>query len=248
MSPSCTGAVCGVALSVDLVGYHCNRLDFDLGAVLDQARYLQRRHGRKVPAYDVAIGRADFLQARRIFLAVEQEPRHRHDMLGPGAAGTHHRIDVLQGLADLIHQIVGLELALFVPADLACDEDHLAAGGDAVRVTARLGPTGRLQDLEHFLTPRNRTRLDARAGLSHLQDVASDNEFLDFGRAFIDAQRAYLAAELPDAPAGANPAAAEHLHGAVDYFLRCFGRDDLRHRGFARRGRFLHVAPPGRAI
>ena len=56
-----------------------------------------------------------------------------------------------KGLADLIHQIVGLELALFVPADLACDEDHLAAGSDAVRVTARLGPTGRLQELEHFI-------------------------------------------------------------------------------------------------
>src|SRR5206468_8144039 len=80
-------------------------------------------------------------------------PGHRHDVLWPRAAGTHHRIDVLQGLTDLIHQIVGFELALFVPADLACDEDHLAAGGDAVRVTARLGPTGRLQGLKHFLTP-----------------------------------------------------------------------------------------------
>src|SRR5207237_2583603 len=53
------------------------------------------------------------------------------------------------------------------------------------------------------------------ARLGHLQDVAADNEFLDFGRAFIDAQRADLTVELLNHLARAHAAAAEHLHGAV---------------------------------
>ena len=57
-----------------------------------------------------------------------------------------HVDDVLQGLADLADEIVGLEPALAVPADLAADEDEAALGGDAVGVALGFRPAGRLQD------------------------------------------------------------------------------------------------------
>src|SRR4029077_4685076 len=88
------------------IRHHSHCLDLHLGTVLDQPRYLHRRHRRKTPAHDIAIHRPDLFQSRGIFGAVGQKPRHRYDMLWPRSAGLGHGYDVLQGLTDLRDQIV----------------------------------------------------------------------------------------------------------------------------------------------
>src|SRR5262249_35891687 len=56
-----------------------------------------------------------------------------------------HPDHIAQRLPDLAHEVVRLELAPRVPADLAGDEDELAPGDDAVRVPAPSRPFRRLE-------------------------------------------------------------------------------------------------------
>ena len=70
-----------------------------------------------------------------------------------GAGLGQHGDDVLQRLPHLADEIVGLELALPVPADLSADEDELAPRSDAIGIADRFRPAFRLQDLVHFKPP-----------------------------------------------------------------------------------------------
>src|SRR5690606_14638229 len=75
---------------------------------------------------------------------------------GARAAFLKHGHDVAQRLADLLGQVVGLELLLGIPGDLSSHEDDAAANGqfahDAVGVAARGSPVGWLQDIHSFLS------------------------------------------------------------------------------------------------
>ena len=51
-------------------------------------------------------------------------------------------------LLELRHEVVALELAARVPADLAGHEQRAAFGGDAIGVAARRRPAVRLQEVE----------------------------------------------------------------------------------------------------
>ena len=115
--------------------------------VFDQRRHLDRGHRRKVAPDDLAVRGADHLAAREVLGLARDVPRHADDVLGLGARLCEHRDDVLQRLARLAGEVVGLEAALAVPADLAGDEHLRAARGGAVRIAARLRPAGRLEDL-----------------------------------------------------------------------------------------------------
>ena len=80
------------------------------------------------------------------------------------------------------------------------------------------------------------------------QQLARDDDLLNFRRSFVDAQAANLAIEAFHDLAALDAAAAEHLHRAVDDPLRRFRRRHLRHRRLARGRQALHVAPPRCAI
>ena len=129
---------------------HRGDLDLDLGPVLDQRappappssprRSCRSRRGRSAP-----ISRA----SRQVLALVGHVPGHAHDVLGLGAGLGQHRHHVVQRLAHLAGQVVGVELALPVPADHAGDEDLAAAHGHAVGIALGARPAGRLQYLCH---------------------------------------------------------------------------------------------------
>src|SRR5262245_61354149 len=104
-------------------------------------------------ADDLAIGLADAFQIARIFLLVGEIPGHRGDVMRLAAGRTHDGNDILQRLLDLPDEIVGFELALAVPADLAADEYQPPLRLDAVGVADRSGPALRLQDRVHASSP-----------------------------------------------------------------------------------------------
>src|ERR1700682_4977074 len=56
-------------------------LDLEPGFVLDQTADLHHRHGRIVPAHELAVGRADLLQCAEILFFVEHVPGEAHDVL-----------------------------------------------------------------------------------------------------------------------------------------------------------------------
>ena len=71
-----------------------------------------------------------------------------------GFAGRGKNVyDVLQCLPYLADEVVGLELALGVPADLPADEHETPACRDAVGIADRLGPALRLEDGVHAGPP-----------------------------------------------------------------------------------------------
>src|SRR5690349_589098 len=67
-----------------------------------------------------------------------------------------------------------------------------------------------------------------------LQELAGNDEFLDLGGAFVDAQRADVAIELLDDVAAHETRAAVNLHRAVDNAPGSFGGKQLRLARFAR--------------
>src|SRR3954447_24033342 len=117
--------------------YDRSRFDLDLGGGLDEPGDLDDRHRREVAAHHVAVGGADLLQAREVLLTRGHVPGQPRDVLGPGAGLGEHRDDVAQRLTDPPGEVLGRDLAVLVPADLAADEHELARGLDAVRVAAR---------------------------------------------------------------------------------------------------------------
>jgi len=100
-----------------------------------------------MPPDDAAVDLPDLPPARDIFALVGDIPRHPCEVLGPRAAGAQHGDDVGERLLDLGDEIVALELAARVPADLSGHEDGAPPGGNAVRVASRPRPAFRL---EHF--------------------------------------------------------------------------------------------------
>jgi hypothetical protein len=70
-------------------------------------------------------------------------------MLGARIVAGEHGDDVLQALLDLSDEIVGLELRVLVPADLASDVNDASARRDAVGITGRLRPSLRLQRFQY---------------------------------------------------------------------------------------------------
>src|SRR5689334_17940793 len=105
------------------------------------------RHHRIVATHQLAVGKTDLLQRREVLFLVEHVPGQPHDVLGPAVRFLQDREDVFQGLPELPGEVARLPLALAAPADLAGDEDQLAARGDAVGETLGPGPARRLQDL-----------------------------------------------------------------------------------------------------
>lgn len=83
-------------------------------------------------------------------------PGHAHDVLGAGAGLAQHLHDVLQRLADLLAQVVGVEHALRIPTDHAGHEDHAAFGGDAVGIALGARPAGRKKNLHAGLLREKR--------------------------------------------------------------------------------------------
>ena len=60
-----------------------------------------------------------------------------------------HRDDVLQALLNLSDEIVGLELRVLVPTDLASDVNDASTRRDAIGVAGWLRPSARLQRFQH---------------------------------------------------------------------------------------------------
>src|SRR6185369_12217575 len=102
------------------VRHNRRRLDLDLRAVLDEGRDLHQGHGREMAADHLAVGLADFSEARDVLLLVGHVPGEADQVFGLGAA-------------------LGRYL-LAVPADLAGDEDERAARSDAVGIAFRFRP------------------------------------------------------------------------------------------------------------
>src|SRR5581483_3981706 len=75
---------------------------------------------------------------------------------------------------------------------------------------------------------RRSSILDSRLG----QYAPRDDQFLNFRRAFVNAQRAHVAIKPLHDAAGDQTAAAMNLQGLIDDPLRRFGGVKLRHRGF----------------
>src|SRR5262249_13019424 len=123
---------------------HRRRLDLEARLGLDQATDLDHRHGREMPAHDLAIGGAERGQVGEIFVHVAHVPGQADDVPRRGARVRQHRGDVLESLLHLRHEARG-EAALLVLADHAADEHHFAARADAVGKTLRLRPVGGLQ-------------------------------------------------------------------------------------------------------
>src|SRR5262245_12362071 len=98
---------------------HRRDLDFDLRAILDQRADVDRGHRRVIDADDLAEHRTDLRAPDEVLALVGEIPRHPRDVLRSRASLGEHRLHVDQRLPNLADEIVGLELATFVPADLA---------------------------------------------------------------------------------------------------------------------------------
>ncbi len=107
-----------------------------------------------MPSDYVAIGLADAFEVGEIFGFVGEIPSHRRDVFRSSSRFAEHCNDVLQRLAHLADKIVGLELLLPVPADLAADKDLPPARGNAVGVAYRFRPALGLQDGVHRNPPK----------------------------------------------------------------------------------------------
>src|SRR5262252_6357863 len=68
--------------------------------------------------------------------------------------------------------------------------------------------------------------------LKGFENAAGDDELLDFGGTFVNAQGADLAIKLLDNFAGGDALRAEDLHGGVDDLLCGFGGGHFGHGGF----------------
>src|SRR6516162_8565292 len=123
---------------------HRRCLDLEARLGLDQATDLDHRHGREMPAHDLAIGGAERGKVGEIFVHVAHIPGQADDVPRRGAGLRQHRGDVLERLLHLRHESRG-EAALLVLADHAADEHHFTARADAVGETFRLRPAGGLQ-------------------------------------------------------------------------------------------------------
>jgi hypothetical protein len=106
----------------------------------------------KVAPDDLAVDLPELLEARVVFDAVQDVPGHAHHVLGAGAGLMQHGNDVAQGLRCLCDEVVGLELLLAVPADLATDEYLRASGGNTVGITLGGKPSGRLKEFHGCLS------------------------------------------------------------------------------------------------
>src|SRR5712671_4596604 len=63
------------------LGNYRGGLDLEPRFVLDQAADLHHRHGRIVPAHELPVGGADFLQCAEVLLLVAHVPGEPHDVL-----------------------------------------------------------------------------------------------------------------------------------------------------------------------
>jgi NAD(P)-dependent dehydrogenase (short-subunit alcohol dehydrogenase family) len=129
-----------------LTTHNSRHLDLDLGTVFEQCGNLDEGHGGVIRSDDVTVGLTNGAACRQILLLVGDVPGHARDVPRRGPCFGQHGDDVLQRLAHLTGEVVRLEAALGVPADLPGDEDVCAFGGDAVTVAAWLYPSGWLKN------------------------------------------------------------------------------------------------------
>src|SRR3954451_25073342 len=106
--------------------------DLDLGAIFDQRRHLDRRHGDVVVADDLAEGLADVAAGGEVLAFARHVPRHADDVLGLGTACAQDGGDVGEGEPDLLAEVVARPHAFRRPADLPGDVNGSAGRGDAV--------------------------------------------------------------------------------------------------------------------
>jgi hypothetical protein len=100
-----------------------------------------------VGAHDLAVGAADFAGGGAVLVAVNDVPRHARHVARLGARSGEDGDDVVERLAGLGGEVVALELAARVPANLAGHEHQATLGGHAIGVAARLRPAFRLHDV-----------------------------------------------------------------------------------------------------
>src|SRR5712664_663570 len=136
------------------LGNYRGGLDLQARLVLDQAAYLDDRHGRIVPAHELAVGEADFPQRAEVLFLVQHVPGEAHDVLRFAVCLLQYRNYVLKSLPELAGEVVRLPFSFAGPADLARDEHQFSPGCDAVGEALRFRPAGRLQDLHaHVAEP-----------------------------------------------------------------------------------------------
>ena len=133
--------------------FHGSHFDLHFRAHLHQARDSYAAHGGEIFTHHLAISAAQFTQARVVFVAIRDVPRHARHVLGRCAGCLQDRAHIHQRLLGLRNEIVGFDLLLRVPANLAAGEDEQAAriqrDGDAVGIAFGRRPIGGLEDLEH---------------------------------------------------------------------------------------------------
>src|ERR1700693_3220635 len=125
------------------------RLDLDLGAILDERGDLNGGHCGKILSHDLAIDLSDFRQTADVFALVNEVPNEVGDMLRSRAAAGEDGSNIAQRLRDLCDEIIALEQAVRVPADLSCEKDRSTLRDNAVGVACRPGPAFRLQGAVH---------------------------------------------------------------------------------------------------
>src|SRR5438874_3086562 len=210
------------------------RFDLDARGRLDKTHNLDERHAGVMRTDHVSIDLTERLEIGHVFVHVDDIPGQAHEVVWPRAALRQDRHDVFERLPDLRDQSVG-KSACKVPADDTPRHDKASFGHDAVRIPLRLWPAAGLKHLQtadrgsrdgFWLS--HRTHAEFSILSARLQELARDNQFLDLGRAFIDAQRADFAVEAFDHLSLAHAAAAEHLDGAVDHALRGLRSRQLR--------------------
>src|SRR5574341_954688 len=134
-----------------LLGNHGGRLELDLAGRMEQVGREDYAHHRIVAFYQLAPDAADLGASGEIGRLVAAVGGHAADVLGARASLRQDGEDVLQCLAELRRDVLGLEHLLRVPSDLASDEDDAARGLDAIGIADRRFPAARKEHLHSFV-------------------------------------------------------------------------------------------------
>src|SRR5687768_1849608 len=89
---------------------HRGSLDLDLRPGFDQAAHNHDRHGRKVPADNLAVAGADFPPIPHVRVPVRNVPNETSDLVRTSARRRERRDDVRESLAHLVKKLVAVEL------------------------------------------------------------------------------------------------------------------------------------------
>src|SRR6516165_6906118 len=128
-----------------LARYYRSCLDLDPGRFLDQTHNLHQRHCRIMGTQDLTIDHAQFLQARKILLHVDDIPGQPHQMIRPRVTLGEDRRNVAKRLARLCKEAFR-KAALIVPADYAAGHHDASVGCHAIGIALWCRPAAGLQN------------------------------------------------------------------------------------------------------